>query len=96
MALAEEDLVYAAYSRCPCGAGLAYVPGGDHPSGVPIGGYWDCSDILLERAMHKGPPSAARHTAQLPFVFYEIKSERQPSAGGATTRPGGVARNVYT
>ncbi len=28
------------------------------------------------------------HTDRLPFVFYEIKSEGQPSANGATTRPG--------
>lgn len=72
-------LVYAAYACCSCGLGLAHradaPPYGDE-------GYWDCSGILLGTA-----DPAVRHTARLPFVFYEIKSERQPSAEGATTRP---------
>lgn len=93
--LSEDDLVYAAHGRCPCGAGLAYVPGGDHDSGKPIVGYWDCSDILLGRAVPSGQPGAKQHTGQLPFAFYEIKSERQPSAQGATTRPNGIAKDVY-
>lgn len=70
-------LVYAANSRCPCGAGLAYREGSG-PRGA-----WDCSLILLGTA-----DPAATHTAVLPFVFYEVKSEVQPSANGATTRPG--------
>lgn len=65
-------LTFAAEKRCPCGAGLAYAPGDD---------YWDCSAILLGTA-DKG----VQHTAKLPFVFYEIKSENQPSANGRTTR----------
>lgn len=72
-------LRYAAYARCPCGAGMAYEPTGE--SGRPHG-YWDCSAILLGVA-----DEAVTHTAQLPFTFYEIKSETQPSARGATTRP---------
>jgi hypothetical protein len=71
-------LVYAATSRCPCGAGLAYASGDDA---------WDCSAILLGEAIPTGQPDAVQHTAKLPFVFYEIKSENQPSANGATTRP---------
>jgi hypothetical protein len=74
----ETDLVYAAYNRCPCGAGLAY------PVNIGMRGYWDCSAILTGKADAK-----VQHTAQLPFMFYEIKSEQQPSAGGATTRPQG-------
>jgi hypothetical protein len=81
----EKHLVYAATSRCPCGAGLAYNP--DGPSGQIHSGYWDCSDILLGRAIPFGEPGAVQHEARLPFVFYEIKSEHQPSARGATTRP---------
>ena len=81
-----ERLVFAATSRCPCGAGLAYDPAGE--SGKPIHGYWDCSAILLGIAVAKEQPGSIQHTAQLPFVFYEIKSEGQPSAQGATTRPG--------
>jgi hypothetical protein len=78
-------LVYAATARCPCGAGLAYEPRGE--SGKPIQGYWDCSAILLGEAVPEGEPGSVQHTAQLPFLFYEIKSEQQPSAQGATTRP---------
>src|SRR3989344_8056275 len=38
----SERLVYAAYSHCPCGAGLAYDPAGER--------YWDCSAIILGTA----------------------------------------------
>lgn len=72
-------LIYAATKRCPCGAGLAYTPG--DPSGA-----WDCSAILLGEAIPIHQPGAVQHTAKLPFVFYEILSENQPSADGATTR----------
>ena len=77
----KKKLVYAAYSRCHCGAGLAYE--------VSMGpdGYWDCSDILLGKAIPKGEPGWQTHTAKLPFVFWEVKCENQPSANGATTRP---------
>lgn len=86
-----ERLVYAAHSRCPCGAGLAYDPAGevgkleDSPFRGPD--CWDCSAILLGTAVARGEPGSAQHTDKLPFAFYEIKSENQPSAGGATTRP---------
>lgn len=76
----KRHLVYAATSRCKCGLGLAYEPGGR--SGMPIHGYWDCSGILLGTA----DPSV-QHSDIYPFTFYEIKSERQPSAEGLTTRP---------
>lgn len=76
-----KRLVYAATNRCPCGAGLAYEPGGERE--------WDCSAILLGEAIPSGEPGAVQHTARLPFAFYEIKGENQPSAEGATTRPGG-------
>lgn len=75
-----NDLTYAATARCPCGAGLAY------PSNVnPLDGYWDCSAILLGTAVPSGQPGSVTHIAQLPFIFWEIKSERQP--GRSTTRP---------
>lgn len=74
-----EQLTYAAHARCPCGAGMAHVNDGD-PAG-----YWDCSAILTGTA-----DPGVRHEGQLPFVFWEIKSEWQPSQGGATTRPGGA------
>lgn len=78
--LTDADLVYAAHSRCVCGAGMAY------PKGIGAHGFWDCSDILTGRAIPHGEPGAKQHEARLPFVFYELKSERQPSVGGATTR----------
>jgi hypothetical protein len=71
----DEDLVYAAYSRCGCGAGLAY-----HKY-IGIHGFWACSDVLCGRT----PPDAT-HSVCLPFHSYAVKSEGQPSANGATTR----------
>jgi hypothetical protein len=78
-----KSLVYAATARCPCGLGLAYDRKGE--SGKVTDGYWDCSGILLGTA-----DPQVQHTAKLPFVFYEIKSDQQPSANGATTRPQGT------
>jgi hypothetical protein len=80
-AFSLSDLVFAATSRCPCGAGLAY------PRNISAWGSWDCSDILLGRAIPKGQEGTKQHTGELPFTFYEVKSENQPSANGATTRP---------
>lgn len=80
-----DRLIFAAHSRCPCGAGLAYDPcfeDANSPFAGPLSGYWDCSAILLGTADQK-----VQHTAKLPFAFYEVLSEQQPSANGATTRP---------
>jgi len=71
-----EELRYASHVRCECGAGMAY------PVNVGFRGAWICSNILLGKASTK-----ALHTGSLPFSMYEIKSEDQPSANGATTRP---------
>lgn len=76
-----KDLLFSAYSRCACGAGLAY------PEGIGMHGAWYCSDILLGRATAAGQEGAKTHDDGFPFAFYEIKSENQPSANGATTRP---------
>jgi hypothetical protein len=80
--LTESDLVYAATARCPCGAGLAYERSGK-------AGCWDCSDILLGRAIPHGQPGAAMHTDKLPFQFWKVKSETEtmPGGGHMTTRP---------
>lgn len=75
-----DKLVYAASARCPCGAGLAYNRLVD-----PMENGWDCSAILLGEAIPSGQPGSVTHTAVLPFVFWEIRSEVQPGAG--TTRP---------
>lgn len=84
----DAELIYAATARCPCGAGLAYARTDENPD-LPYRGpsAWDCSDILTKRAALSGTPEAKQHTDLLPFTFYEIKSEGQPSASGATTRP---------
>lgn len=87
MKFAPEDLTYAATARCPCGAGLAYGNKADPDSVFNIPSAWDCSAILLGTAIPSGQPGAVTHTDQLPFAFWEIKSENQPSARGATTRP---------
>lgn len=81
MTLTEDDLIYAAYVRCPCGAGMAYVHDREKRAAT-VGDVWECSAILRGTAALD-----VKHEAQLPFAFWEIKSERQPSVGGATTRP---------
>lgn len=71
-----DELKFSATARCDCGAGIAY------PNDIGPGGFWDCAAILTGCANR-----TVKHCGQLPFAFYEIKSEDQPSAQGATTRP---------
>lgn len=72
-----EELVYSAFARCKgCNAGLAY------PKGCGPRHYWDCADVLTGKIQNPG-----KEHVQFPFMFYDIKSEEQPSANGATTRP---------
>ena len=75
----DDDLLYSATSRCPCGAGLAYPKGIRDPFH-----YWDCADILTRRSV---AGDGKKHTDQLPFNMWKVKSEGQGSAYGATTRP---------
>lgn len=82
--LTDDQLVYAATSRCPCGAGLAHKA---NPKAGTDEWAWDCSAILKGEAIHTGQPGAVTHTSPLSFTFYEVKSENQPSANGETTRP---------
>lgn len=81
-----KGMTFSATARCKCGAGLAYD---DTCVAKPFRypSYWDCSAILLGDAVPSGQPGAVQHTDRLPFSFYEIKSENQPSARGASTRP---------
>lgn len=67
----DDELVYSLYALCPCGHGLAY------PKGCGGSHYWDCSAILKGIA-----DQSVKHTDQLPFAFYSVKSERE----GQTTR----------
>ena len=74
-AFKDEELVYSAHARCKkCNAGLA------HPESCGPWHQWTCSNVLKGIGTDKG------HGAFL-FSMYEIKSEKQPSANGATTRP---------
>ena len=84
----DDQLRYAATARCHCGAGLAYAPTDPGVPGSVFKGpsEWDCSDILTGRAIERGQAGAVLHDEPAPFAFYEIKSEDQPSARGATTR----------
>lgn len=71
----EDELRFAAKTRCPCGAGLAY------PKGCGPRFYWDCSAILMGKADEN-----VKHTDKLPFTFYEIHSE---NGWRGTTRESG-------
>lgn len=76
-----DELIFSSHARCDCGAGMAY------PENIGTHGSWYCSDILLGRAAKKNEPDSKNHTGALPFTFYQINSEKQPSVNGATTRP---------
>jgi hypothetical protein len=100
--ITQEDLRYAAYARCRCGSGLAYIK--DLPLTDDMGSAWYCSAALLKFHTHKidcikpgglfgggilRDEDGIEHDQSYPFVTYEIKSEDQPSANGTTTRPKG-------
>lgn len=62
-----RQLVYA-YSRCQCGALIAY-----DPREKPRPTAWDCSDILLGVAIPSGREGSVRHDDLRPFVFWKVK-----------------------
>lgn len=75
--LTVDDLEWAATARCRCGAGYCY------PKFIrDTHGSWMCSAILLGTAA-----AESEHDVAKPFTFWSIKSDDQPSANGATTRP---------
>lgn len=85
----NERLIYAAATRCACGAGMAYDPANEAMAFFKGPSKWECSDIIRFRELtpeEQAAAKAATHTAALPFAFYEVKSENQPSANGMTTR----------
>jgi len=53
-----------------------------YPRNVGPRGSWRCSAILMGEASAED-----EHDGAMPFIFWKIKGEGQPSAGGATTRP---------
>lgn len=74
-----DELIFSAGARCEgCKGGLAY------PKDIGMHGSWYCSEVLLGRAPTL---EAGKYHDELPFMFYEVKSEQQPSANGYTTRP---------
>ena len=75
--MTSADLVFAATARCQCGAGLAYQRDKRDPHGS-----WECSACLLD-----GATTGVEHDPARPFIFWNVKSEIQPSANGQTTRP---------
>lgn len=62
----DDELLYSAYTLCPCGHGLAY------PKGCGGWHYRDCSAILKGTA-----DKNVTHTGKLPFAFYDVKSENE-------------------
>lgn len=79
-AFSPSELVYAARVRCgKCHAGMAY------PKDSGMHGAWVCSAVLLSG--DRGIKCSVAHDRARPFSMYEITSENQPSARGATTRP---------
>lgn len=77
--MTADDLIYAAWECCVCGAGLA------HPRNVdPQTGTWDCSAILLNPFEARRD---VRHVVNREIRFNPIIGEDEPTARGATTRP---------
>lgn len=80
--LTAEDLTFSAGVRCvKCGAGLAYVDLLALRVGVHAA--WKCSAVLL------GTAEGGGHDV-LPFATWDVTSEGNWRAPGATTRPSGV------
>ncbi|MNR17424.1 hypothetical protein D3C85_1340830 [compost metagenome] len=101
----KKDLTYAAFNRCKCGAGFAYIESFNDSLSKQAHSLfdhaWFCSAVMLgsdqeykakkEAGMFGGGivvgEDGIEHDQALAFAFFEIKSEGQPSANGATTRP---------
>lgn len=86
-----KELVFSATARCRCGSGLAYPRKSAGHARVRADGLlaqsaWICAAVLLG-ATDGGPGHDA-----YPFALYEIKSDEQPSAGGASTRGEGQGK----
>lgn len=85
--LTDKDLLYAATSRCQCGAGLALPL--DHDLSWKLRA-WMCSAVL------KGESTEGAAHNSYPWAMYKIREETSiNNNGGMTTRPAGtVARTV--
>lgn len=67
-----DELVFAAASRCICGAGLAY------PKHAPVNYHWNCSKVLMGTA-----DMSQEHDNNLSFMMYNVR----PETDKETTRP---------
>lgn len=76
----NEHFIFSAHSRCACGGPLFYREGGG------IDGSWSCW-------LAKNGADGKHETFD--FRFFEIKSECQPSAQGASTRPAAMPRHEW-
>lgn len=81
--LTEADLTYSASFWCLCGAGMAYRRSPDPKKWIDDA--WDCSDILLRRAIPIGQEGSMTHRDRHPFFLWKVKSET--NGAGRTTRP---------
>lgn len=76
----DTELLYAATSRCKCGAGLAYPI--DSEQAMKFGA-WVCSRVLNGGA-------TGEHESFL-WAFYKVRAETSVNNdGGRTTRPAGT------
>lgn len=90
-----DGLLYSATTRCKCGAGLAYFEQQERtPAGQGLEKSWVCAKALLGVAADPNWKDEVKHDVY-PWMMYEIKSERQPSANGRTTRPGKYTRREF-
>ena len=81
MALTDKDLLYAATSRCRCGAGLAHPLDSDLALQI---GAWVCLAVLKEEAEAEGHDSYH-------WSMYKVREETSiNNDGGRTTRPEGT------
>lgn len=90
-AYSDDELIYSACARCKCGAGMAYI------KGIGAFGFWGCSaqlkhevpdkQVIFAPGLFSKDITGHPHDAGLMFTVWEIKSELQPSAHNASTRP---------
>lgn len=74
-----RELRYSERARCRCGAGLAYWPAGFFLRSRPAESTaWVCADVLTGKTEDNDGHD------YLPFAFYEVRSEDQPSRDGQT------------
>ncbi len=100
----DLELLYAATSRCQCGAGLAYPL--DHEAAMKIRA-WVCSAVLKGETTEGaadvalssrvfGGESQGKHDSY-DWAFYKVREETSVNNdGGHTTRPAGTVAKTIT